>query len=104
MCLSHSDSRQWFVSGSIDATARLWDYRVKDTCVKVFQGHDSDINAISFFHVPHLLSLSLVFFEPVLILYSIVFVSPLSTRMAFRLSLALMTIPFAFGTFVRTNA
>jgi guanine nucleotide-binding protein G(I)/G(S)/G(T) subunit beta-1 len=40
-----------FVSGSCDAKAKLWDARVgsKNSCVKTFQGHESDINSVAFF-------------------------------------------------------
>lgn len=38
-----------FVSGSCDATAKLWDYREKQACVKTFPGHESDINSVQFF-------------------------------------------------------
>lgn len=38
-----------FVSGSVDSTAKLWDYRDSRRCIKTFTGHDSDINAVDFF-------------------------------------------------------
>jgi guanine nucleotide-binding protein G(I)/G(S)/G(T) subunit beta-1 len=39
-----------FVSGSCDATAKLWDPRVhRNACVKTFSGHESDINSVQFF-------------------------------------------------------
>jgi len=39
-----------FVSGSCDATAKLWDPRVhRNNCVKTFPGHESDINSVQFF-------------------------------------------------------
>jgi len=44
-----------FVSGSIDMTARLWDYRVAASraasggCVQSFAGHQSDINSVAWF-------------------------------------------------------
>jgi guanine nucleotide-binding protein G(I)/G(S)/G(T) subunit beta-1 len=39
-----------FVSGSCDATAKLWDPRVhRANCVKTFHGHESDINSVQFF-------------------------------------------------------
>mmetsp|Transcript_57270 Transcript_57270/g.125356 ORF Transcript_57270/g.125356 Transcript_57270/m.125356 type:complete len:349 (+) Transcript_57270:199-1245(+) len=37
-----------FVSGSCDATCKVWDIREKH-CVSTFYGHESDINAVSFF-------------------------------------------------------
>lgn len=39
----------YFVSGSCDATAKLWDIREKNACVKTFSGHESDINSVQFF-------------------------------------------------------
>lgn len=36
-----------FVSGSCDATAKLWDIRIPE-CQKTFVGHESDINAVNF--------------------------------------------------------
>lgn len=36
-----------FVSGSCDATAKLWDIRTPE-CQKTFVGHESDINTVSF--------------------------------------------------------
>jgi len=45
-------SESVFVSGSCDAKAKLWDIRQQDNrtaCVKTFQGHESDINSVSFF-------------------------------------------------------
>jgi guanine nucleotide-binding protein G(I)/G(S)/G(T) subunit beta-1 len=39
-----------FVSGSCDATAKLWDARTGGKrAVKTFTGHDSDINSVAFF-------------------------------------------------------
>jgi len=37
-----------FVSGSCDATAKLWDIRT-GKCAQTFVGHEADINAVSFF-------------------------------------------------------
>mmetsp|Transcript_25668 Transcript_25668/g.83206 ORF Transcript_25668/g.83206 Transcript_25668/m.83206 type:complete len:125 (-) Transcript_25668:604-978(-) len=39
-CLLHS--------GSCDATAKLWDWRMPAVPAITFQGHDSDINSVSF--------------------------------------------------------
>lgn len=41
----------FFVSGSVDSTAKLWDTRMKnpDYCVRTFRGHESDVNSVSFF-------------------------------------------------------
>jgi len=38
-----------FVSGSCDASAKIWDHRDKNACVKTFCGHESDINSVQFF-------------------------------------------------------
>lgn len=41
-----------FVSGSVDASAKLWDLRGKgqaSAAVKTFRGHESDVNAVAFF-------------------------------------------------------
>jgi guanine nucleotide-binding protein G(I)/G(S)/G(T) subunit beta-1 len=42
-----------FVSGSCDATAKLWDYRAsqgkKSAMICTFPGHESDINSVDFF-------------------------------------------------------
>jgi len=49
MSVSIMPSKQTFVSGSCDATAKLWDYRAKNGCVHSFPGHESDINSVQFF-------------------------------------------------------
>jgi guanine nucleotide-binding protein G(I)/G(S)/G(T) subunit beta-1 len=49
MSVAISEQNETFVSGSIDATAKLWDHRNKKACVKTFQGHESDINSVCFF-------------------------------------------------------
>lgn len=49
MSVSVFNSKDTFVSGSCDATARLWDHRQKVGCVGVFPGHESDINSVDFF-------------------------------------------------------
>jgi len=38
-----------FVSGSVDATAKVWDMRSSDRCVANFPGHISDINTVKWF-------------------------------------------------------
>lgn len=38
-----------FVSGSCDSTAKLWDSRLSRSPLFTFAGHDSDLNAVSFF-------------------------------------------------------
>jgi len=51
MSVSTFDANNVFISGSCDATAKLWDYRTpsKNACVKTFAGHESDINSVQFF-------------------------------------------------------
>ncbi|CAH1425925.1 unnamed protein product [Lactuca virosa] len=46
--INGSNSRM-FVSGSCDATARLWDTRVASRAVRTFQGHQGDVNSVKFF-------------------------------------------------------
>ncbi|VFQ72165.1 unnamed protein product [Cuscuta campestris] len=46
--VSTSNTRM-FVSGSCDATARLWDTRVASRAVRTFHGHEADVNAVKFF-------------------------------------------------------
>jgi guanine nucleotide-binding protein G(I)/G(S)/G(T) subunit beta-1 len=49
MSVSIFDANDMFVSGSCDATAKLWDHRQRKNCVKTFPGHESDINSVQFF-------------------------------------------------------
>jgi len=51
MSVSICEPNSTFVSGSCDATAKLWDYRQSAStgCVKTFSGHESDINSVAFF-------------------------------------------------------
>jgi len=50
MSVSVFDSKDMFVSGSCDATAKLWDHRQNGkNCIKTFPGHESDINSVAFF-------------------------------------------------------
>jgi len=49
MSVSIYDANDMFVSGSCDATAKLWDHRQRKNCVKTFPGHESDINSVQFF-------------------------------------------------------
>lgn len=49
MSVSIFDSKDVFVSGSCDATAKLWDHRSDKGVVKTFPGHESDINSVTFF-------------------------------------------------------
>lgn len=36
------------MSGSCDATAKMWDMRDQNACVETFYGHESDINSVMF--------------------------------------------------------
>jgi len=38
-----------FVSGSCDATARLWDIRIASRAVRTYHGHEGDVNSVKFF-------------------------------------------------------
>lgn len=51
MSVSIYDANNMFVSGSCDATAKLWDHRSagKTNCISTFPGHESDINSVQFF-------------------------------------------------------
>jgi len=49
VALPSEGKSSYFVSGSCDATCKLWDYKVKKSCVMTFRGHESDINSVSFF-------------------------------------------------------
>jgi len=49
MSLAVYNSKDWFVSGSCDSTAKLWDHRKGKACIKTFTGHESDINSVQFF-------------------------------------------------------
>ena len=51
MSVSIYEQNSTFISGSCDATAKLWDYRQGSAtnCVKTFSGHESDINSVAFF-------------------------------------------------------
>eukprot|EP01006_Ploeotia_vitrea_P046594 TRINITY_DN67039_c5_g1_i3.p1 TRINITY_DN67039_c5_g1~~TRINITY_DN67039_c5_g1_i3.p1 ORF type:complete len:348 (+),score=174.01 TRINITY_DN67039_c5_g1_i3:235-1278(+) len=49
MSVSVWDSKDIFVSGSCDASAKVWDHRVKKGCVCTFYGHESDINSVDMF-------------------------------------------------------
>ena len=46
--VSVSPDRKYFVSGSCDSTAKLWDIQ-SGKCIQTFGGHDSDVNAVKFF-------------------------------------------------------
>ncbi|KAI7876405.1 guanine nucleotide-binding protein subunit beta [Lichtheimia hyalospora FSU 10163] len=45
----HPSNNQIFVSGSCDATAKVWDRRTPKRSVQTFVGHEGDINAVQFF-------------------------------------------------------
>jgi len=49
MSVSIFESQGIFVSGSCDATAKLWDHRDKKSCLRTFAAHESDINSVAFF-------------------------------------------------------
>jgi len=51
MSVALFDHNAQFVSGSVDGTAKLWDYRQNGakSCLKTFAGHESDINSVAFF-------------------------------------------------------
>lgn len=46
MCLALSPDMNVFISGACDSLAKLWDVR-DGKCKQTFQGHTSDVNAIS---------------------------------------------------------
>jgi len=47
----NTSSHNTFLSGSIDTTARLWDYRMKSyqSNIRTFLGHESDVNNVTWF-------------------------------------------------------
>jgi guanine nucleotide-binding protein G(I)/G(S)/G(T) subunit beta-1 len=50
MCASQNPhNRDVFVTGSVDSSAMLWDVRASSFPQRTFLGHESDINAITFF-------------------------------------------------------
>ncbi|KAL5704565.1 hypothetical protein ACHQM5_022973 [Ranunculus cassubicifolius] len=46
--INKSNSKM-FVSGSCDATVRLWDTRIASRAVRTFHGHEGDVNTVKFF-------------------------------------------------------
>lgn len=42
-----------FVSGSCDATVRLWDIRIASRAVRTYHGHEGDVNSVKFFPDGH---------------------------------------------------
>ncbi|XP_020250495.1 guanine nucleotide-binding protein subunit beta-like isoform X2 [Asparagus officinalis] len=45
----NSSNSNIFVSGSCDATARLWDTRIASRAIRTYHGHEGDVNAVKFF-------------------------------------------------------
>ncbi|XP_039140095.1 guanine nucleotide-binding protein subunit beta [Dioscorea cayenensis subsp. rotundata] len=45
----NTSNSNMFVSGSCDATARLWDARIASRAVKIYHGHERDVNTVKFF-------------------------------------------------------
>ncbi|RZR87666.1 hypothetical protein BHM03_00015120 [Ensete ventricosum] len=45
----NSSNSNIFVSGSCDATARLWDTRIASRAIRTYQGHHGDVNTVKFF-------------------------------------------------------
>ena len=45
----NKSTKNLFVSGSVDATAKVWDMRSSDRCIANFPGHISDINTVKWF-------------------------------------------------------
>ncbi|KAG6493897.1 hypothetical protein ZIOFF_048900 [Zingiber officinale] len=45
----NSSNSNMFVSGSCDATARLWDARIASRAVRTYHGHQGDVNTVKFF-------------------------------------------------------
>ncbi|KAG6490760.1 hypothetical protein ZIOFF_052070 [Zingiber officinale] len=45
----NSSNSNMFVSGSCDATARLWDARIASRAVQTYHGHQGDVNTVKFF-------------------------------------------------------
>jgi guanine nucleotide-binding protein G(I)/G(S)/G(T) subunit beta-1 len=49
IALKPSDDESLFVSGSVDMTAKVWDYRAGEKSVANFSGHKADINTVQWF-------------------------------------------------------
>ncbi|PKA57037.1 Guanine nucleotide-binding protein subunit beta-2 [Apostasia shenzhenica] len=45
----NTSNTNMFVSGSCDATARLWDIRIASRAVRTYYGHAGDVNTVKFF-------------------------------------------------------
>ncbi|RWR95710.1 guanine nucleotide-binding protein subunit beta-2 [Cinnamomum micranthum f. kanehirae] len=45
----NSTNSKMFVSGSCDATARLWDTRIASRAVRTYHAHEGDVNSVKFF-------------------------------------------------------
>jgi len=51
----NKENKNLFCSGSVDATAKVWDMRSGDRCIANFAGHKSDINTVRWFTDSHCL-------------------------------------------------
>jgi len=113
MSVSILNEQDYFVSGSCDSTAKLWDHRNKKACIKTFGGHESDINSVAFFspmvtrlvrvqmtlrvvclifaHIYNLINMPMIRFYVVLHLFP-------SLKVGKCYSLVMMTITVMFGT------
>lgn len=49
MSIAVNKDENTFISGSCDATAKLWDKRIGNKSVGNFEGHESDINTVAWF-------------------------------------------------------
>jgi WD40 repeat protein len=49
MAVTLLDERGLFISGSCDATAKLWDFRMQLPVARTFPGHESDVDAVTAF-------------------------------------------------------
>jgi len=49
----NSSNTNMFVSGSCDATVRLWDIRIASRAVRTYHGHEGDVNSVKFFPDGH---------------------------------------------------
>lgn len=53
MAVDVSKDKNFFISTSCDAKAKLWDFRVGGDAIKTFIGHESDVNSVKFFPNGH---------------------------------------------------
>lgn len=49
IALKPNDDEALFVSGSVDMTAKVWDYRAGEKSIANFSGHTADINTVQWF-------------------------------------------------------